>query len=57
MRSSTGSTPAPTGIVSSLLRAKNIDVQSYNAVDGAVVDTAQNIIETLAAIRSITMRC
>jgi hypothetical protein len=34
-------------IVSNLLKAKNIDVQSYNALDDAVVDTAQNIIEIL----------
>ncbi|MEI6726030.1 MAG: hypothetical protein WCN81_07400 [Actinomycetes bacterium] len=32
-------------VVSSMLKAKNIDVQSYNALDDAVVDTAQNIIE------------
>lgn len=35
-------------IVSNLLKAKNIDVVSYNALDDAVVDTAQNIIEILS---------
>jgi hypothetical protein len=36
-------------LVSKLLKAKNIDVQSYNALDDAVVDTAQNIIEILGS--------
>ena len=36
-------------VVATLLKAKNIDVQSYNALDEAVVDTAQNIIEILAS--------
>ncbi len=35
-------------IVSTLAKAKKIDVQSYNALDDAVVDTAENIKEILA---------
>ncbi len=36
-------------IVWNLLKAKNIDVQSYSALADAVVDTAQNIIEILGS--------
>jgi hypothetical protein len=36
-------------IVANLQKAKNIDVQSYNALDDAVTDTAQNIIEILGS--------
>ena len=36
-------------VVSALLKAKNIDVRSYNALDESVADTAQNIVETLGS--------
>jgi hypothetical protein len=36
-------------IISTLAKAKNIDVKSYNALDRAVVDTAENIKEILAS--------